>query len=395
MKAHQPSLFDDTERLTLAKAIELTAENLRRHQHRHWFISFSGGKDSTATACVVAQLIAEERIPRPESLTVLYADTRLELPPLQLSAQAILAEMRARGFNTKVVMAPMHHRFLPYILGRGVPPPSNTMRWCTSKIKVEPMNAAIARLTANYSDERVLQLTGVRLGESAVRDARIALFSCSKDGGECGQGYFQSSTTANVDTDAPLLHWRVCNVWDYLMWEAPGEGFPSTLIAEAYGGDEAAELQTRTGCMGCPIASKDTALENLVKRPDWSYLQPMTRLRDIFAEMRSFNHRLQKDGTETRKDGSLVKNPGRKGPLTLEARQMFLGQILALQAEVNTEAERLGRPPVDILNQEEIDFIEGAIAARTFPNRWTGDEPLGNVQLPETYASGAVQPLLW
>lgn len=428
MKKYQPSLFGDTERLTLNKAIELTAEKLRQHQHKHWFISFSGGKDSTATACVVAQLIAEGRIPRPESLTVLYADTRLELPPLQQSAQAILAEMRRRGFATEVVMAPMEKRFLPYILGRGVPPPQDKFRWCTGKIKVEPMVEAIARLTTKYPGERVLQLTGVRLGESDVRDARIVKNntpkknyskikerwweeaiadlqqasaqanlspSCSKDGGECGQGYFQTDTAPNADTDAPILHWRVCHVWDYLMFDAPMHGFPSTLIAEAYGGDEAAELEARTGCMGCPLVSRDMALENLAQRPEWSYLQPMTRLRSIYDEMRSFDHRLQKDGTERKKDGTLVKNPGRKGPLTLEARRQFLDQILALQDEVNASAIRLGRPLVDILNPEEVEFIEGAIAANTWPDRWTGTEPLGNVQLPETYSDGSVQPLLW
>ncbi len=35
--------------------------------------------------------------------------------------------------------------------------------------------------------ENFLMLTGVRIGESAARDQRIAL-SCTKDGGECGQG---------------------------------------------------------------------------------------------------------------------------------------------------------------------------------------------------------------
>jgi hypothetical protein len=37
-------------------------------------------------------------------------------------------------------------------------------------------------------------LTGVRIGESAARDQRIAL-SCTKDGGECGQGWFQQTTS--------------------------------------------------------------------------------------------------------------------------------------------------------------------------------------------------------
>ena len=40
-------------------------------------------------------------------------------------------------------------------------------------------------------------LTGVRIGESAARDQRIAL-SCTKDGGECGQGWFQQTSSQAV-----------------------------------------------------------------------------------------------------------------------------------------------------------------------------------------------------
>ncbi|ASC69476.1 hypothetical protein XM38_004030 [Halomicronema hongdechloris C2206] len=40
--------------------------------------------------------------------------------------------------------------------------------------------------------------------------------SCTRDGGECGQGWFQQTTSSAVaDTLAPLLHWRVCHVWDW------------------------------------------------------------------------------------------------------------------------------------------------------------------------------------
>ncbi|TEB41488.1 FAD synthetase, partial [Flavobacterium circumlabens] len=55
----------------------------------------------------------------------------------------------------------------------------------------------------------ILMLTGVRLGESAVRDQRINT-SCSKDGAECGQGWYQSGLQNDLcSTLAPILHWRV------------------------------------------------------------------------------------------------------------------------------------------------------------------------------------------
>ena len=76
------SLFEN-ERLSLERSIDLSAESLRHYGslYKHWAIAFSGGKDSSATVTLVADLIDKGLIPRPASLTVLYADTRQELPP--------------------------------------------------------------------------------------------------------------------------------------------------------------------------------------------------------------------------------------------------------------------------------------------------------------------------
>jgi DNA sulfur modification protein DndC len=61
---------------------------------------FSGGKDSSATVTAVVHLIATGRVKPPKSLTVLYADTRMELPPLHECAMRILGELRERGIKT-------------------------------------------------------------------------------------------------------------------------------------------------------------------------------------------------------------------------------------------------------------------------------------------------------
>jgi DNA sulfur modification protein DndC len=263
-----PTLFEES-RLTLNEAIEMTAANLRAYRARfdHWAFAFSGGKDSSATLTATLSLINCGRVERPKSMKVFYADTRLELPPLQISAMTILEAVRAFGIETEVVQPKLDDRYFVYIFGRGVPPPSNTFRWCTPQMKVEPMALALESARTSLG-EKFLMITGVRMGESAARDQRIAT-SCSKDGAECGQGWFQvSPPKAAADTLAPILHWRVCHVWDWLAFYAPAEGFPTTEIAASYGGDEAEELNARTGCVGCNLPSKEVAL-NAVLRRHW------------------------------------------------------------------------------------------------------------------------------
>lgn len=378
--------FFDDQRMTMTGAIELTTQSLLAHatSYDHWVIAFSGGKDSTTVATLIPHLIQKKLVPAPKTLTVLYADTRMELAPLHLAAVGVMDELRSRGTKCQVVLPPIDERFFVYMFGRGVPPPSNTFRWCTPQIKIEPMIAALKELRA-ASDEKFLMLTGVRLGESAARDQRIAM-SCSKDGAECGQGWFQVSTPQQVaDTLAPILHWRVCLVWKWLRDYAPSLGFPCAQIADAYGGDEAEEINARTGCVGCNLASRDTALESVLLNPRWQRLTPLRKLRPLYAELKRPHNRLRKDGSEKRKDGTLVSNPQRMGPLTFEARLWGLDQILAIQKEAG----------VDLINREEETRIRELVANRTWPNGWDGNEPRADVIMDEVLPGGAVQPVFF
>lgn len=388
------SMFED-QRLTLADSLDLTRQSLLAYglEYRHWAIAYSGGKDSTATVAAIVHLIETQQIPRPASLTVLYADTRQEIPPLHFGAMQMLAELRRRGYGAQVVQPKLDDRYFVYMLGRGVPPPNNnTLRWCTPQIKVEPMTDALKALRDQHG-EKFLMLTGVRLGESAARDGRIAL-SCGRNGAECGQGWFQETTPAAVaDTLAPLLHWRVCHVWDWLTFMAPEHGLPTGLVAEVYGGDEAEELNARTGCIGCPLATRDAALDYVLGQPQWAYLAPLKRLRPLYVELREFKHRKQKDG-ERKKDGSFSANPSRKGPLTLEARGWALGVVLGIQAEINAAAAQLGRPAIDLINAEEETRIRELIANRTYPNKWSDDDPDATTLIPQTNSDGSRQELL-
>lgn len=351
-------------RLTLDGAIDLSVASLNAYgeRYRHWAIAYSGGKDSSATVTFVAWAIRAGLVTAPESLTVLYADTRMELPPLQRSAVRLLSELAAQGFNTQMVLPKMDDRFFVYMLGRGVPPPKNRFRWCTPQLKIEPMHAALADLRHRHG-EKLLMLTGVRLGESAARDQRIAL-SCSKDSGECGQGWFQVATPESVaDTLAPLLHWRLCHVYDWLYFEDGRHGYDVTGIAAIYGEDD-----VRTGCVGCNLANRDNALERLLRNPAWSHLSPLLELRPLYTELTMAKNRKRKSDAELRQDGQWSQNVQRLGPLTMDARLYALDRILDIQ----------NRAGVDLINAEEHARILELIDANTWPNKWTGDEITGD-----------------
>lgn len=368
----QTSLFE-SDRLTLDGALDLSIASLDAYGKRysHWSVAYSGGKDSTATLAFVAWAVHKGFVPRPQTLTVLYADTRMELPPLHAAALGIMKNLRVIGTQlvTRIVLPEIDERFYVYMLGRGVPPPKNRFRWCTPQLKVEPMHNALTSLRGLVG-EKLLMLTGVRLGESPARDQRIVV-SCSKDSGECGQGWFQTATPqAIADTLAPLLHWRLCHVYDWLYLD-DRHGFDTTAIAAIYGEDD-----VRTGCVGCNLASRDTALERLLRYEQYFHLRPLLELKPLYAELTQARHRKRKIEPEMRQDGQWSRNVQRLGPLTMEARSYGLERVLDIQ-------ERAG---VDLINKAEEARIREMWQLDVWPRKWSrmdadGDTPLDAIRL--------------
>jgi uncharacterized protein (TIGR02996 family) len=154
------------------------------------------------------------------------------------------------------------------------------------------------------------------------------------------------------------------------------------LVAEAYGdggGSKLIESAARTGCVGCNLASRDVALERLIRRPEWAYLAPLKRLRPLYAKLKLPRNRLRKPGGERRKDGSLCANQNRMGPLTFEARRWGLDRVLAIQAEVCDGAAATGKPPYVLIDAEEeariLELIDAADLAEQVDRGRTDRRP--------------------
>ncbi len=397
MSMRNLSLFE-AERLTLDDAIDLARQSLLAYiaTYERIAVAFSGGKDSTTVLTLLLHFIATGQLRLSyDQVTVLYADTRMELPMLHQAALGLLDLARQRGCAVEVVQPPLDDRFFVRMLGRGYPPPNNGFRWCVGLLKIEPMQAALKAIH-DQAGGKFLTLTGMRIGESAARDQRIAL-ACSKHDGECSQGWFQQTTPTSIaDVLAPILHFRVCHVGDWLMFHAPALGFPTLPVIEAYGAGvgDTEMLAARTGCIRCPVAGHDTTLDRVVKTPRWAYLAPFTRLWGVYEELSSSRCRLRKQG-ERLKSGKMGKRPMRQGPLTMEARRWGVAQVLDIQTEVNTAARLLSRPEVVILAPEEVARINELITANTWPELWDGTEVRGDALVDQVLAEGIVQPILF
>src|SRR3546814_4769625 len=153
-------------------------------------------------------------------------------------------------------------------------------------------------------------------------------------------------------------------------------------------------VNARTGCMGCPLATRDLALDAVIAQPDWSYLAPLKGLRPVWRTLREPQHRLKKTGLDAAGAIASGKNKQRMGPLTFEARSWALEQVLAIQVAVNRAGFRRDRPKIDSLDVEEEMRIRALIAAGTWPDGWEGDEPTADTPMDAVYRDGAVQPLL-
>jgi glutamyl/glutaminyl-tRNA synthetase len=125
-------------------------------------------------------------------------------------------------------------------------------------------------------------------------------------------------------------------------------------------------------------------LEEIIRRPQWEQYKPLMELRPLYAELKKPTRRLRKDGSESRKDGTLVSNPCRMGPLTLESRMWALGRVLDIQR----------RAGVDLINSNEEARIRELIVAETWPRGWSGLEPIASQPFDNVNPDGSIQPIM-
>lgn len=178
-------------------------------------VSFSGGKDSTATADIVTKALGNPYI------THIFGNTTLEFPTTFEYAERYkeahpLAEFRTAQNSDQDF----------YEVCRQIGPPARMMRWCCSMFKTGPITRILNR---KFGNRQILTFYGIRKNESVSRSK----YSRVTENTESVK--IQKQTVAS-----PVFYWKDIDVWLYL-------------LAEKADFNEAYRLgYDRVGCWCCP-----------------------------------------------------------------------------------------------------------------------------------------------
>lgn len=157
-------------------------------------VSFSGGKDSTATADVVVKALGNPYI------THLFGNTTLEFPMASKYAE------RYRKFHPMAefrIAQNTDQNF--YEVCKEIGPPARMMRWCCSMFKTGPITRVLNR---KFGDKQILTFYGIRKNESVSRSK----YSRVTENTETVK--IQKQTVAS-----PIFDWKDLDVWLYLLSE--------------------------------------------------------------------------------------------------------------------------------------------------------------------------------
>jgi DNA sulfur modification protein DndC len=271
--------------------IQLIAERYARST-TPWVLGYSGGKDSSA----VLKLLYEALCMVPKRKTrvyVVYCDTGVEIPivreHVRTTFNRLRAEAKADGVPVTIRIAEpsIEDRYFVKVIGRGYPPPTNRFRWCTDRLRINP----IKRLLASQRTRAATIVVGTRFGESAERDRVLEEHKQSTD-----RFYFRQSGSADVTLFAPIVDFAVTDVWRVLLTLRRPNAVDGNRVLAIYR-DAGAECPVvrdehgtpcgagRFGCWTCTVVRKDRAVTSLVEQGH-TEMRPLLLFRNWLADVR-------------------------------------------------------------------------------------------------------------
>lgn len=338
-------------------------------------IAFSGGKDSTALVFLILSLLNElkKEVNLEKTTYIVNSNTLAELPPLlehlEKTLKSIQYYANKKELNVEVheVIPQDKHTLNVQLLGVGMPPPSRNFRWCTTKLKVWPIEKKLKEL---FPDGKFISVVGSRRDESSDRKKRIIKQS------KVNSHLKINDRFTNADNLYPIEYWNTKNIWEYILDQDCSiidTAFLWSLYSDASskdakectfvgaGGKHIDEGkigcgQSRFGCWQCYVVrDNDKSLDGLLKSgyPDmplykdyrelyWNFTQKgWENTRDVYS------HRTQQreffDERFPNREG-MTKAKG----VMLKVRMKFLEELLKLNAKLS----------YDIITLNEIKLIQ-------------------------------------
>lgn len=286
------------------------------------------------------QTIAEPSHP----ITVVHVETGVDIPLISRFVRKTLAGFRKFSNENKLPLKirtlrpPINDRFFVKVIGRGYPPPTNKFRWCTDRLRINPVKRYMQSIESN---EYTIML-GTRLGESAERDRTLASHRIDKY-------TFAQNGQSGATVFCPIIDFSTQDVWSTLRSSVVAEMINAEKLLSIYK-DASVECpivrdahgtpcgQGRFGCWTCTVVRQDKAVTGLVQNGQRK-LKPMLQFRNWLACMRDD----PKNRCSVRRNGE-----SGLGPLTLEARKQILRRLRSVEK----------RTPYRLIDEKEIEQIK-------------------------------------
>lgn len=318
--------------------VELTKDLLLSNylaDNRPWVVAYSGGKDSTLVLQLVYELIYSLEREQRKPVFVVASDTRVEAPNVEsyldqrIKEISLHAQANDLPIHAELAQPTVEQSFWFNLIGKGYPPPTRWFRWCTSKMKIKPVQTAIENVIAEFGS--VILLLGSRSTESSQRSQSMGKRELSS------RKLNAHGEIANALVLSPIADWTSDDVWEYLFTHNPppwggSHDFMLDLYRQANGGEcpVVMDLNTpscggsRFGCWTCTVVKTDKSMESFIENGE-EWMKPLNDYRNWLKNIREDESRrspVRRNGTEG------------QGPFIASTRKEMLQRLLETERQV-------------------------------------------------------------
>ena len=361
-----------------------------------WVIGYSGGKDSTATVQLVwysLKFLPKEKLHK--KIHIINTDTMVESPVISRWVEKSLRKMdeaakrEGMPFITHKLTPEVSNTFWVNFIGRGYPFPRKKLRWCTDRLKIQPVNAFVKSQIAEHGE--IIMVLGTRKAESQRRARTMEYYEKKR----VRELLSPNETMANELVFSPLESWSDNDVWVFLMQYKNPWGFSNQELLTLYKGataDNECPLmvekdlpscgKSRFGCWVCTMVEKDKSMEAMIANDDEkAWMTPLLEFRNKFGDEENDRERR----SFKKMQGQLQGSYGRlhHGPYKKEVREQWLRELLEIQKDINENG------PEEFSDLELITVPE----LRCIRRIWVREKHEFDDSLPRIYESVMGMPL--